>query len=262
MCVYASPCVLKSWLQNQFIQTTTTSFSRQINETLSMIHGSFPALFLSCTADRTEAFSAANMDLQCILCIVNSSSAVKTPKDEVTCDTYWNFYKKLKILTFPSKRDISRSNVRMGDNFSKRESPVQNRRVGTYGHNSLAGTDHWNSNLSTNIQCEENNHSAFLIFQKICKKINKINYISDIFWTFKSKLQIIHGATYIALFLPDSSKCFFICLVPYIHICLYHFLILCSYFYFLVFLFTPWDTFYNLQCLIWFHYNLSVMSRR
>ena len=55
----------------------------------------------------------------------------------------------------------------------------------------------------------EKNHSAFLIFQKICKKINKINYISDIFWTFKSKLQIIHGATYIALFLPDSSKCLF-----------------------------------------------------
>ena len=28
--------------------------------------------------------------------------AVKTPKDEVTCDTYWNFYKKLKIWTcFP-----------------------------------------------------------------------------------------------------------------------------------------------------------------
>ena len=103
--MYAGPCVLKSWLQNQFIQATTTSFSRQRNETLSMIHGSFPALFLSCTADRTEVFPASNMDLQCILCIVNSSSAVKTPKDEVTCDTYWNFYKKLKILTcFPQNK--------------------------------------------------------------------------------------------------------------------------------------------------------------
>ena len=37
------------------------------------------------------------MDLQCILCIANSSYAVKTPKDEGTCNTYWNFYKKLKI---------------------------------------------------------------------------------------------------------------------------------------------------------------------
>ena len=43
---------------------------------------------------------------------------------------------------FPSKQDISRSNGRMGDNLSRRETPVQNGRVGTYGHNSLAGTDH------------------------------------------------------------------------------------------------------------------------
>ena len=39
------------------------------------------------------------MDLQCIVCIANSSYAVKTPKDEVTCDTYWNFYKTMKIWT-------------------------------------------------------------------------------------------------------------------------------------------------------------------
>ena len=45
---------------------------------------------------------AVNMDLRCILCITNSSYPVKTPKDKVTCDTYWNFYKKLKIWTcFP-----------------------------------------------------------------------------------------------------------------------------------------------------------------
>ena len=34
-------------------------------------------------------------------------------------------------------------------------------------------TDQWSSKLSTSIQCEKNNHSAFLIFQKIYKKINK-----------------------------------------------------------------------------------------
>ena len=39
------------------------------------------------------------------------------------------------------------------------------------------------------------------------------NYISGIFWAFKSKLQIIHVATYFALFLPGSNNCFFICLV-------------------------------------------------
>ena len=32
----------------------------------------------------------------------------------------------------------------------------------------------------------------------------------------------MHAATYIALFLPDSNKCFFICLVPYIPFCLYY----------------------------------------
>ena len=44
------------------------------------------------------------MDLQCILCIVNSSYAIKTPKDEgyfvfwcFNCDIYWNFYKKFKF---------------------------------------------------------------------------------------------------------------------------------------------------------------------
>ena len=55
-------------------------------------------------------------------------------------------------------------------------------------------------------------------------------YISGIFCAFKSKLQINHAAIYIALFLPDSNNCFFICLVPYIHICLYYFFILCSHF--------------------------------
>ena len=54
------------------------------------------------TYDESLQKQAVNMDLQCILCIANSSYAVKTPKDKVTCDTYWNFYKKLKIWTcFP-----------------------------------------------------------------------------------------------------------------------------------------------------------------
>ena len=56
------------------------------------------------------------------------------------------------------------------------------------------------------------------------------NYISGIFSVFKSKLQINHVVTYIALFLRDSNNCFFICLVPYIHTSLYYFLILCFYF--------------------------------
>ena len=34
------------------------------------------------------------------------------------------------------------------------------------------------------------------------------NYISGIFWAFKRQLQILHAATYITLFLPDSNNCF------------------------------------------------------
>ena len=40
---------------------------------------------------------------------------------------------------------------------------------------SLDGTDHWISMLSTSIHCKKNNHSAFLIFQKLCQKIDKKN---------------------------------------------------------------------------------------
>ena len=63
---------------------------------------------------------AVNMDLQCILCIANSICAIKTPKDDVTCDTYWKFYKKLKIWTcFPQ-------NGRFWDQTGRRETTSQN----------------------------------------------------------------------------------------------------------------------------------------
>ena len=91
------------------------------------------------------------------------------------------------------------------------------------------GTDRWNSKLSTNIQCKKKNHPVFAIFQKLTD-INKKTYISGIFWAIKTKLQIIHGATYVSLFLSDSNNCFIICLVPYIPIFLYYSLISCFYF--------------------------------
>ena len=56
------------------------------------------------------------------------------------------------------------------------------------------------------------------------------NYISGIFWAFRSKLHTIHTATYITLFLPDSNNWFFVCSVSYIPIFVYYFLILCFYF--------------------------------
>ena len=88
-----------SFFSTQFAKTTMNHCknNRQRKETLSMIHDSFPALLSSWTADRTKVCAAVNMDLQCIICIANSNYAVKTSKDEVTCDTYWNFYKKWKL---------------------------------------------------------------------------------------------------------------------------------------------------------------------
>ena len=52
----------------------------------------------------------------------------------------------------------------------------------------------------------------FKYFRKSARKWTK----HDVFWhfsVFKSKLQIIHGATYMALFLPDSNNCFWTRLV-------------------------------------------------
>ena len=72
------------------------------------------------TYDESLQKQAVNMDLQCILCIANSSYAVKTPKDEVTCYTYWNFYKKLKIWT------CFLQNGRFRDQTGGRETTSQN----------------------------------------------------------------------------------------------------------------------------------------
>ena len=80
---------------------------------------------------------------------------------------------------------------------------------------------------------EKQPHSFFNISEALPVYQQK-SFISGIFWTFKSKLQINHVATYIALLLLDSNYCFFICLVPYIHICLHYFLILCFYFHHLL----------------------------
>ena len=72
------------------------------------------------TCNESLQKQAVNMDLQCILYIADSSYAVKTPKDKVTCDTYWNFWKKLKICRcFPQ-------NGRFHDQTGRRETTSQN----------------------------------------------------------------------------------------------------------------------------------------
>ena len=85
------------------------------------------------TYEKSLQKQAVNMDLQCILCIAYSSYAVKTPKDEIPYDSILEFLQKIENLDMsPSKREISRSNGRMGDNLSKPENTVQNGTVGTY----------------------------------------------------------------------------------------------------------------------------------
>ena len=63
------------------------------------------------------------------------------------------------------------------------------------------------------------------------------------FCVFKSKLEINHAAIYIALFLPDSNNCFFVCLVSYTHICFNYYVLT-----------TTHSTIYN----FWFDFITSV----
>ena len=100
----------------------------------------------------------------------------------------------------------------------------------------MSGASYCNSKLSTYIHCERNNYSAFLIFQEINKK-------KKIFLTYfkPCKLQIIHGVTYIDLFLSNSNKWFFIYLVLLIHIFHCYFLILYFFLTFFFLVFFSWD---------------------
>ena len=49
---------------------------------------------------------------------------------------------------------------------------------------------------------------SFFNISKNLQENRQKNYIFGICWAFKSKLQIILAATYIALFLRDSNNCF------------------------------------------------------
>ena len=78
------------------------------------------------------------------------------------------FLQKIEDLDmFPSKRQISGSNGRTGDNLSKRESPVQNGRVGTYAF--LFGLK---ISAVLSMDCEFQYHNS--LFFRITKSISKI----------------------------------------------------------------------------------------
>ena len=93
----------------------------------------------------------------------------------------------------------------------------------------LAGSDHWNSKFSSNIQCEKKKPLSFF---NICKNLqeNRQKYVPCIFWAFKSKLQIILEATYIALFFPTLITVFYMykTIYPYLFLLFSHFVFLFS----------------------------------
>ena len=93
-----------------------------------MIHDSVPTLLFSgCTADRTQVCAPVSVDLQCVLCIANSSYAVKTPKDEVAWHIgiftkNWKFgHISFKTRDFEIKREDGRQFLKTGVSLSKRE---------------------------------------------------------------------------------------------------------------------------------------------
>ena len=127
-----------------------------------------------------------------------------------------------------------------------------------YSHISLAETNYWNPKLSGNIQCDKNNHSDCLIFQKL-PEYQKKKWISAIFWAFRNKLHIIHATTYIALFLLDSNNCFLYTVYPYLSLLFSHFVIFFFHFLFLTLLATR----NILQFTMFrFHYNLPLILRK
>ena len=112
----------------------------------------FFSIILCKTYDESLQKQAVNMDLRCILCTVNSSHAVKTQKDEVTCDTYWNFFKKLKIWTCFAQ------NGRFRDQTGGRDTTSQNGSLPF----KTGGLEHMTkciqnvSHISTNFCCIQN----------------------------------------------------------------------------------------------------------
>ena len=87
----------------------------------------------------------------------------------------------------------------------------------------------------------KNNLSVFYYFRKFATE-SSTNYISGIFWTFRSKLKIINAAIYFAIFHPDSNNCF----LHILNICLHHVSFFCFYFTFFFILCLPLDTLHNL----------------
>ena len=128
MCNELSVCGLKGRFEGEILDVSTpkspenafVSIIIYLKLVLKYYNFAISQHILCKTDDESLQKQAVNMDLESILCISNSSYTVKTPKDEVTCDTCWDFYKKLKIWTcFPQ-------NGRFRDQTGGQETTSQN----------------------------------------------------------------------------------------------------------------------------------------
>ena len=70
----------------------------------------------------------------------------------------------------------------------------------------------------------------FLIFSKICMKIDKNNYIAGICWAIEANCRLFLQLLTLHSFFLTLITVFLYVIIPYIHICFYYFLILCFYF--------------------------------
>ena len=98
----------------------------------------------------------------------------------------------------------------------------------TTNHISLTGTDLYYCKPSKNTTLEENLHEK-----------QRINYISGIVQTFKSKVLVIYAATYIVdcTVFNHSNNSFLFIQCSYFHICLYRFFLRFVFFHFPCFIF-------------------------
>ena len=87
-----------------------------------------------------------------------------------------------------------------------------------------------NCQLSTNIQCEKNNHS--LNFPKICKNIDRKTIFLAYFGHLKANYRLFLRLLILHCFFLTLITVF-ICIIPCAHIIFYYFLILCFYFHLL-----------------------------
>ena len=87
---------------------------------------------------------------------------------------------------------------------------------------------------------------TLLILAKNCWKIEIIKFPRNALFHMKTRVFLkyfVHGCRHF-------------------HICLYHFFLHFVFFTFLVLFSSAWDTFYNLPCLIWIHYNQHSFSQQ